>query len=112
MATILNSQSIYDSGKPDLQSYNRVLVVGGVDANSSVKDAAVFNPARLATDKDDYVPGEVVWLSGAGWKPDEYVAVWVVDSKGWEYKPTSWPTQTASSRAQNRSLTFWSSTWE
>lgn len=87
-ASQLNTISIYQSGQADLYSYNRVLVVGGINNAGEVQDSAVFNPARLATDKDDYVPGEVVWLVGAGWKTNELVDVWVVDDRGWEYKTT------------------------
>jgi hypothetical protein len=87
-ATPLTQTSIYDSGNAQINSYNRLLIAGGINANGEPTDAAVFNPARLATDKDDYAPGEVVWLSGSGWKPGEEVNIWVVDSNGWEYKAT------------------------
>src|SRR5207249_933568 len=67
----------------------RILVAGGVDsANELVGPGALFNPARLDTDKDDYAPDEDVVVNGRGWKPGEEVDLYVVDDLGWIYDST------------------------
>src|SRR5436190_6243449 len=51
---------------------------------------AAFNPARIWTDKDDYMPDEPVFLFGSGWKPTENVYLYAVDSETeqWTYEST------------------------
>src|SRR5438046_4281227 len=52
--------------------------------------AALFNPARIWTDRDDYVPDDQVILSGSGWKGSEAVYLYAVDSQteAWTYGST------------------------
>jgi hypothetical protein len=64
-----------------LSGDKKVLVVGGRNnANQIIAGAAVFNPAKVVTDKDDYQPGDQVMLFGFGWKPGEIVDIYVVDN--------------------------------
>ena len=51
---------------------------------------AAFNPARIWTDKDDYLPGDNVVLSGSGWKPNENIYLYAVDdtTEAWTYGST------------------------
>jgi hypothetical protein len=55
-------------------------VAGGVSANEpgdSVvsHDAEAYRFATITTDKDDYYPGETVFISGSGWGPGETVSL-------------------------------------
>ena len=76
-----------------------ILISGGVDANNQFVRPALFNPARIWTDKDDYQPDEPVILSGSGWKANEDIYLYAVDNETeqWTYEMTSTPTQTVSS---------------
>src|SRR5205823_9038096 len=51
---------------------------------------ALFNAARIWTDKDDYLPGDNVILSGSGGKPNENVYLYAVDdtTEAWTYGST------------------------
>ena len=53
--------------------------------------AALFNPVRIWTDKDDYQPGDNVILSGSGWAPNENVYLYAVDdtTDAWTYGSTA-----------------------
>ena len=83
-ATLLDGAFIDEQGQRAVATFDkRVVVIGGIDVTGAVLDAAVVNPARLETDKDDYAPGEDVSLYGTGWKPDEEVDIYVVDDQGW-----------------------------
>jgi hypothetical protein len=69
----------------------KILVAGGVNAqNQFVAPVALFNPARSWTDKDDYQPDDPVVLSGSGWKANEGVYLFAVDSETdqWTYETT------------------------
>jgi Bacterial Ig-like domain (group 3)/YDG domain/Galactose oxidase, central domain/Kelch motif len=75
----------------ELSADKKILVAGGVNAQSqAVAPVAVFNPARIWTDKDDYQPGDVVVLSGSGWKANENIYLFAVDSQtqAWTYGST------------------------
>src|SRR5436190_3955968 len=74
----------------ELSGDKRVLVAGGVNAQNLSVNPALFNAARIWTDKDDYVPGDNVILSGSGWKPNENVDLYAVDSQteAWTYGST------------------------
>src|SRR6266478_1178796 len=75
----------------ELSTDKRILVAGGANANNLlITPVAVFNPARIWTDKDDYVPTDPVVLSGSGWKPNENVYLYAVDSETeqWTYGST------------------------
>lgn len=50
-----------------------VLVAGGEDTSS----AELYGFATVKTDKDDYQPGDVVYVSGSGWQPNEPVTFYV-----------------------------------
>jgi Bacterial Ig-like domain (group 3)/Putative Ig domain len=75
----------------ELSADKKILVAGGVNAQShAVAPVAVFNPARIWTDKDDYQPGDAVVLSGSGWKANENIYLFAVDSQtqAWTYGST------------------------
>ena len=75
----------------ELSGDKKILVAGGVNAqNNPVAPVAVFNPARIWTDKDDYQPGDAVVLSGSGWKANENIYLFAVDSQtqAWTYGST------------------------
>src|SRR5947199_5145771 len=74
----------------ELSGDKRVLVAGGVNAQNLSVNPALFNAARIWTDKDDYVPGDNVILSGSGWKTNENVYLYAVDSQteAWTYGST------------------------
>src|SRR5438105_8805592 len=73
-----------------LSGDKKILVAGGKDAQNLFQGAALFNPARIGTAKDDYTPDEPVILSGSGWKPNENVYLYAVDSQteAWTYGST------------------------
>src|SRR5205823_830924 len=73
-----------------LSGDKKILVAGGVNAQNLFVGPAVFNPARIWTDKDDYQPTDPVVLSGSGWKPTENVYLYAVDSQteAWTYGST------------------------
>src|SRR5437667_4929669 len=48
----------------ELSGDKKILVAGGLNAQNLFQGAALFNPARIWTDKDDYLPGDNVILSG------------------------------------------------
>src|SRR5947207_914698 len=57
----------------------KILITGGADGNNQLVGMALFNPAKIWTDKDDYAPDEPVILSGSGWKATEPVHLFAVD---------------------------------
>src|SRR5215213_889460 len=60
-----------------------VLLAGaGATATAMPVDAEPTAPPMIASDKDDYAPGELVRLSGAGWQPAESVHIRVNDDAG------------------------------
>jgi len=75
----------------ELPGDKTILVAGGANAQSQLSQStALFNPARIWTDKDDYVPTDPVILSGSGWKPNENVYLYAVDdeTQAWTYGST------------------------
>jgi MBG domain (YGX type)/Immunoglobulin domain/Galactose oxidase, central domain len=74
----------------ELSGDKRILVAGGVNAQNLSVNPALFNAARIWTDKDDYQPGDQVILSGSGWKANENVYLYAVDSQtdAWTYGST------------------------
>src|SRR5438132_2521237 len=75
----------------ELSGDKRILVAGGVNALNLSVNPALFNAARIWSDKDDYAPGESVILSGSGWKPNENVDLFALDSQteAWTYGRTA-----------------------
>ena len=76
----------------ELSGDRRILVAGGENAQNQPKlEMALFNPARIWTDKDDYLPDESVLLYGSGWKANENVYLYAVDSETeqWTYGSTA-----------------------
>src|SRR5438874_5241865 len=76
----------------ELSGDKKILVAGGENAqHQPMLQIAAFNPARIWTDKDDYMPDEPVLLFGSGWKPNEDVYLYAVDSETeqWTYGSTS-----------------------
>jgi hypothetical protein len=69
----------------------QILISGGVDGNNHLLGQALFNPAKIWTDKDDYQPDEPVILSGSGWKANEGVHLYAVDNETeqWTYEMTT-----------------------
>ena len=45
-------------------------MVAGGDGSSG---SEAYRFATIRTDKDDYLPGKTVYVSGSGWQPDEIV---------------------------------------
>src|SRR5438552_4332429 len=75
----------------ELPGDKTILVAGGAGGQSQLSQStAVFNPARIWTDKDDYVPTDPVVLSSSGWKANENVYLYAVDSQteAWTYGST------------------------
>jgi hypothetical protein len=74
----------------ELKSDKKIFVAGGKNAQNLFTGAALFNPVRIWTDKDDYQPGDNVILSGSGWKPNENVYLYAVDdtTQAWTYGST------------------------
>ncbi|MGA2631416.1 MAG: kelch repeat-containing protein, partial [Terriglobia bacterium] len=51
-----------------------LLLAGGKDAaGATLNSGEVYGFATVKTDKDDYVPGDQVLISGAGWEPNDTV---------------------------------------
>jgi hypothetical protein len=73
-----------------LSGDKKILVAGGVNAQNLFVNPALFNAARIWTDKDDYTPDEPVILSGSGWKASEDVYLYAVDTQteAWTYGST------------------------
>jgi hypothetical protein len=91
--SVPGSSTLRRSGQTatELSGDKRILVAGGSNAqNHPVAPVAVFNPARIWTDKDDYQPGDSVVLSGSGWKANENIYLFAVDSQteAWTYEST------------------------
>src|SRR5438552_18932447 len=75
----------------ELSGDKRILVAGGENVqHQPTLQIATFNPARIWTDKDDYLPGDNVVLSGSGWKPNENIYLYAVDdtTEAWTYGST------------------------
>src|SRR5205814_792330 len=75
----------------ELSGDKKILVAGGEDAqHQPILQIATFNPARIWTDKDDYQPTDPVILSGSGWKANENIYLFAVDSETnqWTYEST------------------------
>jgi hypothetical protein len=92
VSAIENSALLQRSGQTltELPSDKEILVVGGVDSNTAlVGSAALYNPARIETDKADYHPDEPVIVYGYGWRPGEDVDLYVIDDLGWMYDSTA-----------------------
>src|SRR5262249_16420126 len=53
----------------EFASDKKLLIAGGIDsANQPVAAAALFNPAKITTDKDDYAPGTDAQINGTGFQ--------------------------------------------
>src|SRR5437899_6755828 len=90
--SVPDSSTLLRSGQSatELSGDKRILVAGGVNAQDLSVNPALFNAARIWTDKDDYVPDEPVVLSGSGWKPNESVYLYAVErqTEAWMYGST------------------------
>jgi HYR domain/Galactose oxidase, central domain len=90
--SVPGSTALLRSGQTatQLKGDKKIFVAGGRNAQNLFQGAALFNPVRIWTDKDDYVPGDNVILSGSGWKPNENVYLYAVDdtSQAWTYGST------------------------
>src|SRR5437773_2650018 len=90
--SVPDSSTLLRSGQTatELSGDKRILVAGGVNAQNLSVNPALFNAARIWTDKDDYQPTDPVVLSGSGWKPNENVYLYAVDSQteAWTYGST------------------------
>ena len=87
-----NSSTLPRSGQSSTQlpGDKKILIAGGANTQNIFQGMALFNPARIWTDRDDYQPGDPVVLSGSGWKPNEDVYLYAVDNinQGWSYGAT------------------------
>src|SRR5882724_5557212 len=75
----------------ELSGDKKIIIAGGENAqNQPMLQIAAFNPARIWTDKDDYQPTDPVILSGSGWKANENIYLFAVDSETnqWTYEST------------------------
>src|SRR6266446_1832001 len=91
--SVPGSTALLRSGQTatELSGDKKILVAGGENAqHQPTLQIAAFNPARIWTDKDDYMPDEPVFLFGSGWKPTENVYLYAVDSETeqWTYEST------------------------
>src|SRR5207302_7576606 len=91
--SVPGSTALLRSGQTatELSGDKKILVAGGVNAqHQPMLQIAAFNPARIWTDKDDYLPGDNVVLSGSGWKTNENVYLYAVDdtTEAWTYGST------------------------
>src|SRR5436190_6659234 len=92
--SVPDSTTLKRSGQTatELLGDKTILVAGGENAqHQPMLQIAAFNPARIWTDKDDYLPTEPVLLFGSGWKPNENVYLYAVDSETeqWTYGSTA-----------------------
>src|SRR5437764_1258946 len=86
-ATLFSNDTVWLVGGGN----NTILVAGGENAqHQPMLQIATFNPARIWTDKDDYLPDDPVILSGSGWKANENIYLFAVDSETdqWTYEST------------------------
>ena len=69
----------------------QILISGGVNGTNQLLGEALFNPAKIWTDKDDYQPDEPVILSASGWKGNENIYLYAVDNETeqWTYEMTT-----------------------
>src|SRR6266513_4255677 len=91
--SVPGSTALLRSGQSatELSGDKKILVAGGANAQSQISQStALFNPARIWTDKDDYQPTDPVVLNGSGWKANEDVYLYAVDSETeqWTYGST------------------------
>ena len=91
--SVSNSGMLPRSGQSavTLPGDKKILIAGGVDGNNQLLGQALFNPAKIWTDKDDYQPDEPVILSGSGWKANENIYLYAVDKEReqWTYEMTT-----------------------
>src|SRR5438876_9973112 len=92
--SVPDSTTLKRSGQTatELLGDKTILVAGGENAqHQPMLQIAAFNPARIWTDKDDYMPTEPVLLFGSGWKANENVYLYAVDSETeqWTYGSTA-----------------------
>src|SRR5262245_18235964 len=79
--TAFDETSVPDSGTlprsgqsaVTLPGDKKILITGGLNGNNQFLGQALYNPAKIWTDKDDYAPDEPVILSGSGWLANEPV---------------------------------------
>src|SRR5947207_15783911 len=91
--SVPDSTTLKRSGQTatELLGDKTILIAGGENPQHQPSlQIATFNPARIWTDKDDYLPTEPVFLFGSGWKPNENVYLYAVDSETetWTYGST------------------------
>ncbi len=93
--TTENAGSLKRSGASatEIGPDKKILVAGGIGLNEEgqnelIAPAAVFNPAKLVTDKDDYMPGSNVILWGSGYKANESIAIHMIETGGNVYNWT------------------------
>ena len=75
----------------ELSGDKKILVAGGENAqHQPTLQIATFNPGQIWTDKDDYQPDDPVFLCGSGWKANENIYLFAVDSETdqWTYEST------------------------
>src|SRR5438477_7583747 len=91
--SVPGSTALLRSGQTatELSGDKKILIAGGENAlHQPSLQIATFNPARIWTDQDNYLPGDNVVLSSSGWKPNENVYLYAVDdtTEAWTYGST------------------------
>jgi Bacterial Ig-like domain (group 3)/YDG domain/Galactose oxidase, central domain len=68
----------------------KILITGGVDGSNQLLGQALFNPAKIWTDRDDYMPDDPVIINGSGWQANESIYLFAVDNETeqWTYEMT------------------------
>ncbi|PYI85216.1 MAG: hypothetical protein DME26_11535 [Verrucomicrobia bacterium] len=87
---LANGRSRAGATATELAGDKKILVAGGVNSsNELVAAAAIFNPAKVSTDYDDYPPGDPVGITGSGFVPGEMVQLQVLHTDGTNDNVTS-----------------------
>src|SRR5439155_3930472 len=76
LTNVANGDKLLRAGATatELSGDKKILVAGGGDANNQpIGPAVIFNPAKIATDLDDYPPFSYVDIIGTGFLPGETV---------------------------------------
>src|SRR5438034_710739 len=90
--SVPGSTALLRSGQTatQLSGDKKIFVAGGKNAQNLFMGAALFNPARIWTDRDDYVPDDQAILSRSGWIGSEAAYLYAFDSQtvAWTYGST------------------------
>jgi hypothetical protein len=68
-----------DQSITELPSRNQALVAGGINSAGQILNSAKLvssSSASITTDKNDYAPGQIVTITGSGFRPNEQVDIY------------------------------------